>query len=153
MVPEWMKDAPNPFDTVLVANRGEIAVRIIKAVQEAGLRAIAIYSEPDKDSLHTEMANQAIYLPGDSLSENYLNSEAIIEAAKSSGAQAIHPGYGFLSERAEFAEAVKKSGITWIGPSPEAIETMGDKISARSRMIESGAVSYTHLTLPTNREV
>ena len=85
MVPEWMKDAPNPFDTVLVANRGEIAVRIIKAVQEAGLRAIAIYSEPDKDSLHTEMANQAIYLPGDSLSENYLNSEAIIEAAKSSG--------------------------------------------------------------------
>ena len=138
MVPEWMKDAPNPFDTVLVANRGEIAVRIIKAVQEAGLRAIAIYSEPDKDSLHTEMANQAIYLPGDSLSENYLNSEAIIEAAKSSGAQAIHPGYGFLSERAEFAEAVTKSGITWIGPSPEAIETMGDKISARSRMIESG---------------
>ena len=138
MVPEWMKDAPNPFDTVLVANRGEIAVRIIKAVQEAGLRAIAIYSEPDKDSLHTEMANQAIYLPGDSLSENYLNSEAIIQAAKSSGAQAIHPGYGFLSERAEFAEAVTKSGITWIGPSPEAIETMGDKISARSRMIESG---------------
>ena len=138
MVPEWMKDAPNPFDTVLVANRGEIAVRIIKAVQEAGLRAIAIYSEPDKDSLHTEMANQAIYLPGDSLSENYLNSEAIIEAAKSSGAQAIHPGYGFLSERAEFAEAVTKSGITWIGPSPVAIETMGDKISARSRMIESG---------------
>ena len=138
MVPEWIRDAPNRFDTVLVANRGEIAVRIIKAVQEAGLRAVAIYSEPDRDSLHTEMANQSIYLPGESLSENYLNSEAIIEAAKSSGAQAIHPGYGFLSERAEFAEAVEKSGITWIGPSPEAIETMGDKISARSRMIESG---------------
>ena len=138
MIPEWMKEAPTPFDTVLVANRGEIAVRIIKAVQEAGLTAIAIYSNPDKDSLHTEMADKAVYLPGDSLSENYLNSEAIIQAAKSSGAQAIHPGYGFLSERADFADAVDKSGIIWIGPSPEAIDTMGDKISARSRMIESG---------------
>ena len=138
MIPEWMKEAPTPFDTVLVANRGEIAVRIIKAVQEAGLTAVAIYSNPDKHSLHTEMANHAVYLPGDSLSENYLNSEAIIQAAKSSGAQAIHPGYGFLSERADFADAVDKSGIIWIGPSPEAIDTMGDKISARSRMIESG---------------
>jgi acetyl-CoA carboxylase biotin carboxylase subunit len=138
MIPEWMKEAPKPFNSVLVANRGEIAVRIIKAVQEAGLRAIAIYSDPDKDSLHTEMADQSIHLPGENLSENYLNSEAIIQAAKSSGAQAIHPGYGFLSERADFAEAVEKSGIIWIGPSPEAIETMGDKISARARMIESG---------------
>ena len=138
MVPDWMKGAPTPFSSVLVANRGEIAVRVIKAVKEAGLRAIAVYSDPDSSALHLEMADDAIHLPGNSLKENYLNSEAIIEAAKSSGAQAIHPGYGFLSERAEFARDVVNAGIVWIGPSPEAIETMGDKISARSRMIESG---------------
>ncbi|MCH1591892.1 MAG: ATP-grasp domain-containing protein [Candidatus Thalassarchaeaceae archaeon] len=138
MIPEWMKGASTPFSSVLVANRGEIAVRIIKAVQEAGLRAIAVYSNPDKGALHTELADHTIHLPGDSLSENYLNSDAIIQAAKLSGAQAIHPGYGFLSERADFARAVERAGIIWIGPSPEAIETMGDKISARSRMIESG---------------
>ena len=85
-----------------------------------------------------EIADDAVHLPGNSLTENYLNSEAIILAAKSSGAQAIHPGYGFLSERADFARDVANAGIVWIGPSPESIETMGDKISARSRMIESG---------------
>jgi len=138
MFPEWMKEASTPFSSVLVANRGEIAVRIIKAVQEAGLRAIAVYSDPDRNALHLEIADEAVYLPGDSLVENYLSSEAIIQAARTSGAQAIHPGYGFLSERADFARAVVNAGIVWIGPSPEAIETMGDKISARSRMIESG---------------
>ena len=138
MFPEWMEGAPTPFSSVLVANRGEIAVRVIMAVKEAGLRAIAVYSDSDSNALHVEMADDAVHLTGNSLTENYLNSEAIILAAKSSGAQAIHPGYGFLSERADFARDVANAGIIWIGPSPEAIETMGDKISARSRMIESG---------------
>ena len=138
MFPEWMEGAPTPFSSVLVANRGEIAVRVIMAVKEAGLRAIAVYSDSDSNALHVEMADDAVHLTGNSLTENYLNSEAIILARKSSGAQAIHPGYGFLSERADFARDVANAGIIWIGPSPEAIETMGDKISARSRMIESG---------------
>ena len=138
MFPEWMQGAPNRFDTVLVANRGEIAVRVLRAVKEAGLRAIAVYSKPDSESLHVEIADEAILLPDGPLSENYLNQEAIIEAARSSGAGAIHPGYGFLSERADFARAVSDSEIVWIGPRAESIEVMGDKISARSRMISSG---------------
>lgn len=137
MFPDWMNNAPQPFDSVLVANRGEIAVRILRAAKESGLRGIAVYSDPDKGSLHVETSDDAIHLPGDNLSETYLNMDAIISAAKQSGAQAIHPGYGFLSERADFAKAVQSAGLVWIGPSPEAIETMGDKISARRRMIES----------------
>tara|TARA_B110000438_G_scaffold47942_1_gene48230 strand:- start:385 stop:1941 length:1557 start_codon:yes stop_codon:yes gene_type:complete len=138
MFPDWMNSAPKPFDSVLVANRGEIAVRVLRAAKESGLRGIAVYSNPDKDSLHVEIADQSVHLPGDTLSETYLNMELIISAAKKSGAQAIHPGYGFLSERADFARAVKEADLVWIGPSAEAIETMGDKISARRRMIESG---------------
>ena len=137
MFPDWMKNAPTPFSSVLVANRGEIAVRIIKAAKESGLKGIAVYSEPDKNSLHVEIADDSVYLPSDNLTETYLNMESIISAAKESGAEAIHPGYGFLSERANFAKLVKESGLIWIGPSSEAIETMGDKISARRRMIES----------------
>ena len=137
MFPDWMINAPTPFNSVLVANRGEIAVRILKAARESGLKGIAIYSDPDKDSLHVEVADESVHLPGKNLSETYLNMELIISAAKESGAQAIHPGYGFLSERANFAKLVKDSGLIWIGPSSEAIETMGDKISARRRMIES----------------
>ena len=138
MFPDWMNSAPKPFDSVLVANRGEIAVGVLRAAKESGLRGIAVYSNPDKDSLHVEIADQSVHLPGDTLSETYLNMELIISAAKKSGAQAIHPGYGFLSERADFARAVKEADLVWIGPSAEAIETMGDKISARRRMIESG---------------
>ena len=138
MFPDWMINAPKPFSSVLVANRGEIAVRILKAARESGLKGIAIYSDPDKNSLHVEVADESVHLPGKNLSETYLNMELIISAAKESGAQAIHPGYGFLSERANFAKLVKDSGLIWIGPSSEAIETMGDKISARRRMIESG---------------
>ena len=137
MFPDWMSSAPSPFDSVLVANRGEIAVRILRAAKESGLRGIAVYSDPDRNSFHVEISDQAIHLPGANLSETYLNMDAIISAAKQSGAQAIHPGYGFLSERADFAKAVVDANLVWIGPSPEAIETMGDKISARRRMIES----------------
>ncbi len=138
MSPEWMQGAPKEYDSVLVANRGEIAVRVLRAVKESGLRAVAVYSEADSESLHVEIADEAVLLPGESLSENYLNAEAIIEAAKSTGANAIHPGYGFLSERADFAREVSENGIIWIGPDAESIEIMGDKISARSRMISSG---------------
>ena len=106
MFPDWMSSAPSPFDSVLVANRGEIAVRILRAAKESGLRGIAVYSDPDRNSFHVEISDQAIHLPGANLSETYLNMDAIISAAKQSGAQAIHPGYGFLSERADFAKAV-----------------------------------------------
>ena len=138
MIPDWMASAPLPFDTVLVANRGEIAVRILRAARESGLRGIAIYSDPDAGSLHVENADEAVHLPGTSLADTYLNGDAIIEAARSTGAQAIHPGFGFLSERAHFANAVKEAGLIWIGPPADAIDTMGDKISARRCMIESG---------------
>ena len=127
-----------PFDAVLVANSGEIAVRVLTAAREAGLRGVAVFSDADAKALHVELADEAIHLPGQTLAETYLNTDAIIAAAQSSGAQAIHPGYGFLSERADFASAVKQAGLIWIGPPPEAISTMGDKISARLKMMESG---------------
>jgi len=127
-----------PFDAVLVANRGEIAVRVLTAAREAGLRGVAVFSDADAKALHVELADEAIHLPGQTLAETYLNTDAIIAAAQSSGAQAIHPGYGFLSERADFASTVKQAGLIWIGPPPEAISTMGDKISARLKMMESG---------------
>jgi len=138
MTPDWMEGALKPFNSVLVANRGEIAVRILQAARESGLRGIAIYSDSDAKSLHVESADDCVYLSGDTLSETYLNMDAIIHAAQSSGAEAIHPGYGFLSERSDFAQIVIDSGLVWIGPTPESIEIMGDKISARNKMIDSG---------------
>ena len=133
-----MSEAPRPFSKVLVANRGEIAVRVLQASKEAGLSCVAVFSESDSSSLHVELADESVLLEGNTLDMTYLNGNAIIEAARSTGADAIHPGYGFLSERADFARAVESAGIRWIGPSTHAIETMGDKISARSLMIESG---------------
>ena len=138
MPPDWMIDSPRPYTKVLVANRGEIAVRVLQAAREAGLIGVAVYSSIDSSSLHVEIADESVLLEGQSLEETYLSIDAIIAAAKSCGAEAIHPGYGFLSERAEFAREVNSSGLIWIGPPPSAIETMGDKISARSLMIESG---------------
>ena len=133
-----------PFGAVLVANRGEIAVRVLTAAREAGLRGVAVFSDADAKALHVEVADEAIHLPGETLAETYLNSDAIIAAAQSSGAQAIHPGYGFLSERADFASAVKQAGLVWIGPPPEAISTKGpQRGSARTRSVNAGA--------PTNR--
>ena len=128
--------APRPFSTVLVANRGEIAVRVLQAAREAGLGSVAVYSDADAGSLHVEVADEAVHISGETLADTYLNSEAIISAALSSGADAVHPGYGFLSERSDFASAVADAGLVWIGPPAEAISTMGDKISARIKMIE-----------------
>ena len=126
------------FRKVLIANRGEIAVRIVRACRELGIRAVAIYSEADAESLHVRVADQAVCVGPASSSQSYLNIDAIIAAAKSVDAEAIHPGYGFLAENAGFARAVTAAGLTFIGPSAEAMEMMGSKTSARRAAVESG---------------
>ena len=123
---------------VLVANRGEIACRILRACREAGLSSVAIYAENDRTGMFRELADESVLLEGDSITETYLNGPAIIQIAKQTGADAIHPGFGFLSERAGFAQAVMDAGLIWIGPSPQAIEQMGDKMSARQIMKQAG---------------
>ncbi|MFL2961977.1 MAG: acetyl/propionyl/methylcrotonyl-CoA carboxylase subunit alpha [Candidatus Poseidoniaceae archaeon] len=122
----------------LVANRGEIACRILRACKEAGIEGVAIHATNDAGSLFTEIADIAIPLQGDGLAETYLNQEQILEIAIQNGCDSIHPGFGFLSERADFAQAVMDSGLIWVGPSPEAITKMGDKMTARITMKAAG---------------
>lgn len=126
------------FKKILIANRGEIAVRIIRACREMNLTAVAVYSDADRAALHTRVADQAVHIGASPPRESYLNFEKIISAAKLTHADAIHPGYGFLAENADFAQAVKEAGIVFIGPSPFSIRAMGDKAEARTRMIASG---------------
>ena len=123
---------------ILIANRGEIAVRVIRAAKSMGIKTVAVYSEADKNSLHVQLADQAVCIgPAPSL-QSYLRIDAILEAARETGADSVHPGYGFLSESSAFAQACKDNGLVFIGPSPELIESMGNKSQARKTMIEAG---------------
>ncbi len=140
---------------VLIANRGEIAVRIIRACDDADLESVAVYADVDADALHVATATEAWALGGDSPADTYLNGPRLLEIARRSGADAVHPGYGFLSENADFAQAVLDAGLVWVGPSPQAIRVLGNKVSARELAISVGAplVAGSEGTVETAAEV
>ncbi len=133
---------------ILIANRGEIAIRVIRSCREMGIKSVAVYSEADRTSMHVRSADEAYYIGPSPSNESYLVIDNIIEAAKKSGADAIHPGYGFLSENAEFSDRCKKEGLVFIGPSAYAINTMGDKITARKKMLSAGVPVVPGTTEP-----
>ena len=126
------------FDKILIANRGEIACRVIRSAQEMGIATVAVYSDADAAAMHVALADEAVHIGGPAPAESYLRGDRIIAAAQASGAQAIHPGYGFLSENPDFVEAVEAAGLTFIGPSARAIRAMGLKDAAKALMEEAG---------------
>jgi acetyl-CoA/propionyl-CoA carboxylase biotin carboxyl carrier protein len=133
---------------ILIANRGEIAIRVMRTCRELGIATVAVYSELDRDAAHVRYADEAYALGGQTAAESYLNTEAILDAIRKSGADGVHPGYGFFSENADFARAVTGAGVAWIGPPPEAIEVMGDKISSRLAAQRADVVSVPGTTTP-----
>ena len=133
-----------PFTKILIANRGEIAIRIMRACRELGIKTVAVYSSADKDSLHVQFADESILLGDAAPKESYLNMDKLVQAALDSKADAIHPGYGFLSENASFATAVESANLTFIGPSADSIRAMGDKAESKILMKQSG-LSLIHI--------
>ena len=126
------------FKRILIANRGEIAVRVFRACREMGIEPVVVYSQADKDALHVQLAERAYCIGPARSADSYLNMDAILTVAKAAGCEAIHPGYGFLSENAEFADACEAAGITFIGPSGDVIRAMGNKAAARKLMQQAG---------------
>ncbi|MFM8015700.1 MAG: biotin carboxylase N-terminal domain-containing protein, partial [Actinomycetota bacterium] len=124
---------------ILIANRGEIAVRVIRTAREMGIATVAVYSELDRNALHVRLADEAYALGGETAAQSYLNTGAILDAIRKSGSDAVHPGYGFFSENADFAQAITDLGVAFIGPPPAAIIEMGDKVSSRKAALRGGA--------------